>query len=317
MTSTDTTGTHNAAGATDGLLAPIAAAFAVGSRPGVLGLGLAAGAAVGALGGSAASLAYIRSPAAVPYVVVAAGLIVVIWSIAAGAVAVAAGERGASVAAGLRRALRRTGPLVVAAVPAALIVGVLLVAQVGVFALTQMGARGPLGELPARPLALIALVYTLIFVMNVVVIVPAGAALWLVLPHVMRGAGPIEAHARVRDAFWAHPRTVLRMLVGVIIMASAAAAALMGIVTLGLLVVTFAQMLGAGETFLLRFSEPLVSDMFMTVTVDNLAAVVVMATGIGAAVGAATGPSSMFGIAGGTYLAQHFGGAEQEPHSGA
>ena len=198
MTSTDTTGTHNAAGATDGLLAPIAAAFAVGSRPGVLGLGLAAGAAVGALGGSAASLAYIRSPAAVPYVVVAAGLIVVMWSIAAGAVAVAAGERGASVAAGLRRALRRTVPLVVAAVPAALIVGVLLVAQVGVFALTQMGARGPLGELPARPLALIALVYTLIFFMNVVVIVPAGAALWLVLPHVMRGAGPIEAHARVR-----------------------------------------------------------------------------------------------------------------------
>ena len=49
----------------------------------------------------------------------------------------------------------------------------------------------------------------------------------------------------------------------------------------------------------------------MTVTVDNLAAVVVMATGIGAAVGAATGPSSMFGIAGGTHLAQHVGGAEQ------
>ena len=88
------------------------------------------------------------------------------------------------------------------------------------------------------------------------------------------------------------------------------------LVALGLLVVTFAQMLGAGETFLLRFSEPLVSDMFMTVTVDNLAAVVVMATGIGAAVGAATGPSSMFGIAGGTYLAQHVGGAEQETGSG-
>ena len=317
MTSTDTTETHNAAGATDGLLGPVAAAFAVGSRPGVLGLGLAAGAGVGALGGSAASLAYIRSPAAVPYVVVAAVLIVVIWSIAAGAVAAAASERDAPLAPGLRRALRRTVPLVAAAVPAALIVGVLLVAQVGVFALTQMGARGPLGELPARPLALIALVYTLIFFMNVLVIVPAGAFLWLAVPHVMRGAGPIEAHARVRAACWMHSQLVLRTLVGVIIMASAAAAALLGLVALGLLIASFAQILGAGETFLLRFSEPLVSDMFMTVTVDNLAAVVVMATGLGAAVGAATVPSSMLGIAGGAHLARHVGGAEQAPPSGA
>ena len=78
----------------------------------------------------------------------------------------------------------------------------------------------------------------------------------------------------------------------------AAAAALLGIAALGLVVASFAQILGAGETFLLRFSEPLVSDMFMTVTVDNLAAVVVMATGFGAAIGAATGPSSMLGVAG-------------------
>ena len=280
MTSTDTTGTRNAVGATDGLLAPIAAAFAVAARPGVLGLGLGAGAAVGALGGSAAALAYIRSPAAIPFFVIAAVLIVVTWSVAAGAVAAASGG-DTPLASGLRTSLRRAVPLVAAAIPAAVVVGVLLAAQVGVFALTQMGARGPLGELPARPLALIALVYTLIFAMNVLVIVPVGALLWLVVPHVMRGAGAVEAHARVRSACWEHPGLVLRTLVGVVIMASAAAAALLGIAALGLLLVSFAQILGAGETFLLRFSEPLVSDMFMTVTVDNLAAVVVMATGIG------------------------------------
>ena len=310
MTSTDTTGTRNAAGATDGLLAPIAAAFAIAARPGVLGLGLGAGAAVGALGGSAAALAYIRSPAAIPFFVVAAVLIVVTWSVAAGAVAAAAGERDMPLAAGVRRSLRRAVPLVAAAIPAAVVVGVLLAAQVGVFALTQMGARGPLGELPARPLTLIALVYTLIFAMNVLVIVPVGALLWLVVPHVMRGSGAVEAHARVRSACWEHPGLVLRTLVGVVIMASAAAAALLGIAALSLVLVSFAQILGAGETFLLRFSEPLVSDMFMTVTVDNLAAVVVMATGIGAAVGAATGPSSMLGVAGGAYLARHVGEAE-------
>lgn len=309
MTPTDTTGTRNAAGATDGLLAPIAAAFAVAARPGVLGLGLGAGAAVGALGGSAAALAYIRSPAAIPFFVIAAVLIVVTWSVAAGAVA-ATGERDTPLASGLRTSLRRAVPLVVAAIPAAVVVGVLLAAQVGVFALTQMGARGPLGELPARPLALIAVVYTLIFAMNVLVIVPVGALLWLVVPHVMRGAGAVEAHGRVRSACWEHPGLVLRTLVGVVIMASAAAAALLGIAALGLVLVSFAQILGAGETFLLRFSEPLVSDMFMTVTVDNLAAVVVMATGIGAAVGAATGPSSMLGVAGGAYLARHVGPAE-------
>ncbi len=310
MTSTDTTGTRNAAGATDGLLAPIAAAFAIAARPGVLGLGLGAGAAVGALGGSAAALAYIRSPAAIPFFVVAAVLIVVTWSVAAGAVAAAAGERDMPLASGLRRSLRRVVPLVAAAIPAAVVVGVLLAAQVGVFALTQMGARGPLGELPARPLTLIALVYTLIFALNVLIIVPVGALLWLVVPHVMRGSGAMEAHARVRSACWEHPGPVLRTLVGVVIMASAAAAALLGIAALSLVLVSFAQILGAGETFLLRFSEPLVSDMFMTVTVDNLAAVVVMATGIGAAVGAATGPSSMLGVAGGAYLARHVAEAE-------
>ena len=317
MTSTDTTGTRDAAGATDGLLAPIAAAFAVGARPGVLGLGLAAGAAVGALGGSAAALAYVRSPAAIPFIVIAAALIVVTWSIAAGAVAVSASDRGTQLAAGLRVALNRAVPLVAAAIPAALVVGVLLAAQVGVFVLTQMGARGPLGELPARPLALIALVYMLIFVMNVLVIVPIGALQWLVVPHVMRGAGPFEAHGRVRAACWARPGLVLRTLFGVVIMASAAAAALLGIAALGLVLASFAQILGAGETFLLRFSEPLVSDMFMTVTVDNLAAVVVMATGIGAAVGAATGPSSMLGVAGGAYLARHVARVEPETHPGA
>lgn len=311
MTSTDTTGTRNAVGATDGLPAPIAAAFAVAARPGVLGLGLGAGAAVGALGGSAAALAYVRSPAAIPFIVIAAVLIVVTWSVAAGAVA-AASERDTPLASGLRASLRRAVPLVAAAIPAAVVVGVLLAAQVGVFALTQMGARGPLGELPARPLALIAVVYTLIFAMNVMVIVPVGALLWLVVPHVMRGAGAVEAHARVRAACWEHPGVVLHTLVGVVIMASAAAAALLGIAALGLLLVSFAQILGAGETFLLRFSEPLVSDMFMTVTVDNLAAVVVMATGIGAAVGAATGPSSMLGVAGGAFLARRVAPVEAE-----
>lgn len=310
MTSTDTTGTPRAAEATDGLLAPIAAAFAVAARPGVLGLGLGTGAAIGALGGCAVALAYIRSPAAIPFFVIAAALIVVAWSIAAGAVA--ASRRDAPLAAGLRQAFGRAVALVAAAIPAALVVGVLLAAQLGVFALTQMGARGPLGELPDRPLALIALVYTLIVAMNVMVIVPTGALLWLVVPHVMGGAGPVAAHARVRAACWARPGLVLCTMVGVITMASAAAAALLGIAALGLVVASFAQILGAGETFLLRFSEPLVSDMFMTVTVDNLAAVVVMATGFGAAIGAATGPSSMLGVAGGTYLARHVGRVEAE-----
>lgn len=311
MTSTDTTGTPSAAEATDGLLAPIAAAFAIAARPGVLGLGLGTGAAIGALGGCAVALAYIRSPAAIPFFVIAAALIVVAWSIAAGAVA-ASSRRDAPLAAGLRQAFGRGVALVAAAVPAALVVGVLLAAQLGVFALTQMGARGPLGELPDRPLALIALVYTLIIAMNVMVIVPTGALLWLVVPHVMGGAGPVTAHARVRAACWARPGLVLRTMVGVITMAAAAAAALLGIAVLGLVVASFAQILGAGETFLLRFSEPLVSDMFMTVTVDNLAAVVVMATGFGAAIGAATGPSSMLGVAGGAYLARHVAPVEAE-----
>ncbi len=304
MTSIDTADMPAAPAATRSLLAPIAAAVEVGSRPGVIGLGLVAGAAIGALVGSGATLAYIRSPAAVPFIIIAAMLIVAIWSVAAGAVASTVSDRHDSLAQGVRRAFGRVVPLMAAAIPAALVVAILLALQVGVFALTQMGERGPLGELAARPLALIALVFTLIFALNIFVIVPVGATVWMVLPRVMHGAGPLAAYAQVRNAFWDHPRTVLRTLFGVIVIASAAAAALAAFVVLALVLVSFAQILGASETFLLRFSEPLVADMFTTVTVDNLTAVVVMATGIGAAMGAAVGPSSMLGVAGGTFLMQ-------------
>jgi hypothetical protein len=190
------------------------------------------------------------------------------------------------------------------AVPAALVIAVLLAMQIVVFATTQLGDRGPLGELPARPLALIALVYTLIFAVNIFVIAPVGAVALMVLPRVMCGAGPLAAYGQVRKAFWDYPQTVLRTLFVVIVIATVAAVALIAFVILALVLVSFAQVFGAGETFLLRFSEPLVADMFTTVTIDNLAAVVVMASGIAAAMGAAIGPSIMLGVAGATFLMQ-------------
>lgn len=304
MRSTATAEMRAVPAATLSLMSPIVAAVGVGSRPSVIGLGLVSGAAVGVLIGSGSALSYIGSPAAVPFIIVATVFIVAIWSVAAGAVAHLAGERNGTLVNGLRRALVQVVPLMAAAVPAALVVVVLLIMQIVVFALTQVGDRGPLGELAVRPLALIALVYTLIFAVNIFVVVPVGAVALMVLPRVMCGAGPLAAYGQVRKAFWDHPQTVLRTLFVVIVIATAVAAALIAFVILALVLVSFAQLFGASEIFLLRFSEPLVADMFTTVTIDNLAAVVVMASGIAAAMGAAVGPSIMLGVAGATFLMQ-------------
>jgi len=304
MVPNDTDETSDRAAPACGPLGLIAAAVHVGIRPPVVGVGVVAGVTVGGLLGSSGALAYVRSPAAVPYGVVAMGLAVVIWSVAGGTVAVAASDPSASARCAFRLAVRRAHRLVLATIPAALVVAALVGLQVMVFRLTQMGERGPLGELPARPLALIALVYMLVFVFNVVVVAPVCAFQWMVVACVMRGVHPIHAYGQACATVFSQPRIAFSTLLGVVIIASAAVVALTSFVLFGLLLASVMQVIGAGELLILRFSEPLVADMFTSVTVDNLAAVVVMATVIGSAIGAAISPGAMFGVAGGTCLVQ-------------
>ena len=274
----------------------------VAGRPGILVLGLLAGGLVGALAGVAGGLAFVRSPAAPIVVPVAAVAILVMWSIASGAAALASVQRAEGrsgrILPAIATAGRRAPALMLGALPVFAALAALVAAQFALFFLTRPPEAVIADD---RPIAVVAVVFVLLFLVDALALAAANAALWLLFPYVANGDGPVAAYAHAREAFWRRPGWTVGMMAGVLAIASAVSTALVGILAVALVVASSAQLLGANELVLLRFSMPLVQGSFIIPTGD-FAAVVIMATGLGAGVGGAVGFGHMFGVAGGVGL---------------
>ncbi len=285
------------------LLEPLGAAVSAVAQPGMLMIGLGLGATVGALGGLAVGLAFIRSPAALGAVPAAAILILVLWSCALGASALiadrATDERDTSARRALRDAWRQVPALSLAALPILLVVGALAVVQTAVFGFT----RPPDIDITAeRPVALIAALFIVLFLVDAMVLAGVSVCLWTVIPQVIvagRSAG--AAYNEVLTLFRNRPAWTVTSMAGVLIVAGMVTGVGLGGVTLALAAVSATQLAGATELILLRFYTPLVQSSF-AVSAGDFIAVVLVFTGLGAAIGAAVGLGHVFGVAGGTGL---------------
>ena len=285
------------------LLEPLGAAVSAVAQPGMLMIGLGLGATVGALGGLAVGLAFIRSPAALGAVPAAAILILVLWSCALGASALiadrATDERDTSARRALRDAWRQVPALSLAALPTLLVVGALAVVQTAVFGFT----RPPDIDITAeRPVALIAALFIVLFLVDAMVLAGVSVCLWTVIPQVIvagRSAG--AAYNEVLALFRNRPAWTVTSMAGVLIVAGMVTGVGLGGVTLALAAVSATQLAGATELILLRFYTPLVQSSF-AVSAGDVLAVVLVFTGLGAAIGAAVGLGHVFGVAGGTGL---------------
>jgi hypothetical protein len=285
------------------LLEPFGTAVSVAAQPGALTLGVLAGGLCGALAGMAAGLIFVRSPVGVAVAPVSAILILIVWSVAAGGVALAAWrqaeEQAGRIGPSLREALRRAPALVAVVLPLFALIAALAVVQVGVFVLT----RAPDGVIaPDRPVALIAVVFTLLFLIDALALAALSVGFWILVPYVIvDGEGAARAYSSARDAFWRAPGFAIAAMATVLALASAGTTALFGLLAAALVLAASTQLIGANELVLLRFSEPLVQGSFL-IPVGDFVAVVVMATGLGAALGAAIGFGHTFGVAGGAGL---------------
>lgn len=285
------------------LLEPLGAAVSTVAQPGALAIGLGVGAIAGALAGLAGGLTFIRSPAALAVVPVAAVLILVLWPCALGAAALiadrATDERDTSARRALRDAWRQVPALALASLPLLLVVGALAVVQVAVF-----GFMRPPDTLitTERPVALIAAIFVVLFLIDAIVLAGVNVFLWKVIPHVIvagrpAGAAYNEVFARLRE----RPAWIATSMAGVLILAGMVTVVGLGGVVLALAAVSASQLAGATELILLRFWAPLVQGSF-AVSAGDFVAVVIVFTGLGAAIGAAVGLGHMFGVAGGTGL---------------
>ncbi len=286
------------------LFEPFGTAVSMAAQPGALTLGVFAGVLCGALAGLAAGLIFVRSPAGLVVAPVSAIAILVVWSVAAGGMALSAWrqaeEQAVRIGPQLREALRRAPALVAAVLPLFALIAALAVVQVGVFVLT----RAPDGVFaPDRPVALIAVVFALLFLMDALMLASLSVGFWIVVPYVIvDGRGPAGAYVSARDAFWRAPGFAVAAMATVLVLASAATTALFGLLAAALVLAGSTQLIGANELVLLRFWEPLAQGSFVTIPTGNFVAVVVMATGLGAALGAAIGFGHAFGVAGGAGL---------------
>lgn len=285
------------------LLEPLGAAVSTVAQPGAMAIGLGLGATAGALGGLAAGLAFIRSPAALAAIPVAALLILVLWSCALGASALiadrATDERDTSARRALRDAWRQVPALALAALPILLVVGALAVVQTAAFGFTRPPDIVITTE---RPVALIAAVFIVFFLVDAIVLAGANIFLWTVIPQVIvagrtSGAAYNEVLARFRD----RPAWTATSMAGVLVVAGMVTGVGMGGVALALAAVSASQLAGATELILLRFYAPLVQGSF-AVSAGDFIAVVLVFTGLAAAIGAAVGLGHVFGVAGGTGL---------------
>lgn len=302
MARTTTSDPLGAIGGSVRLLEPLGIAVSVFTQLGVLMVGVLAGALTGALAGLGSGLAFIRSPSAVVVVPLALLAILAIWSVAAGAAALvgvqfaAGGE--ARMGAALRSAGRRAPTLMLTVFPLFVALAALAVIQFAVFLLTQ-----PPGTFPdERPVAIIAAVFALLVLIDALAIAVANVALWILLPYVaMDGDGAAGAYARAREAFWRRPGWSVGVMAGVLAIASVVSAALTGLVALAVALVSATELLSANELVLLRFSAPLYQGVG-PVSIGDFATVVVLTTGLGAAIGGAVGFGQMFGVWGGAGL---------------
>ncbi|MCY3957093.1 MAG: hypothetical protein OXG65_02255 [Chloroflexi bacterium] len=285
------------------LLEPLGAAVSTVAQPGALAIGLGVGAAAGALAGLAGGLAFIRSPAALVVVPLAALLLLVLWPCALGAAALiadrATDERDTSAGRALRDAWRQVPALALASLPLLLLVGALAVVQVAVFGFTRPPDTVITSE---RPVAFIAAIFVVLFLLDAVVLAGVNVFLWTVIPQVIvagrpAGAAYNEVFARLRE----RPAWTVTSMAGVLILAGMVTGVGLGGVVLALAAVSAAQLAGATELILLRFWAPLVQGSF-AVSAGDFVAVVIVFTGLGAAIGAAAGLGHMFGVAGGAGL---------------
>ncbi len=284
-------------------LAPVGFAISAAARPSALALGVGAGAGAGALVGLAAGLVYIRSPAAAavgPLVLLA---ILVLWPSILGALALiadrAASGAEATTGEALRAAVRRAPALTLAALPVLVALGALLAVQFAAFFLTQPPQATIVTE---RPVALIASVFVILLLADTVALAGAHAALWMVVPHVMvTGVDAGFAYSNARLRFWERPGWTMVSMSAVLILAGMVTGAALAVPTLALALVSGIQMLGANELVLLHLSAPLVQGSF-AVALGNFAAIVILTTGLGGALGGAAGLGHVLGVAGGTGL---------------
>ena len=285
------------------LLEPLGAAVSTVAQPGALAVGLGVGAIAGALAGLAGGLAFIRSPAALAAVPMAAVLVLLLWPCALGAAALitdrATDERDTSARRAFRDAWRQVLPLALASLPILLVVGALAVVQTAVFGFTRPPDTVITTE---RPVALIAAIFVALFLIDAIVLAAANVFLWTVVPQVIvagRTAG--AAYNEVLAGFRARPAWTSSSMAGVLILAGMVTGVGLGGVALALAAVSAAQLAGATELILLRLWAPLVQGSF-AVSAGDFVAVVVVFTGLGAAIGAAVSLGHMFGVAGGTGL---------------
>lgn len=285
------------------LLEPLGVAVSTVAQPGALAVGLGTGAVAGSLAGLAGGLAFIRSPAALAVVPLAAILILVLWPCGLGAAALiadrATDERDTSARRALRDAWRQVPALALASLPILLVVGALAVMQTAVFGLTRPPDTVLTTE---RPVALIAAVFVALFLIDAIVLASANIFLWTVIPQVIvagRSAG--AAYNEVLARFRERPAWTMTSMAGVLILAGMVTVVGLGGVTVALAAVSVTQLAGATELVMLRFYTPLVQSSFAVSTGDFVAVVVVF-TGLGVAIGAAVGIGHMFGVAGGTGL---------------
>lgn len=285
------------------LLEPLGAAVSTVAQPGALAIGLGAGALAGALAGLAGGLVFVRSPAALAVLPLATVLNLILWSWAMGAGALiadrAADDRDASARRALRDAWRQTPALALSALPILLVLGALIVVQTAVFNLT----RPPETVLTTdRPIALIAAVFVVMFLVDAAVLAGANVFLWTVIPHVIvrgftAGAAYNEVYARFRE----RPGWTAASMAGVLVLAGTVSGVGIGGVTLALTSAALTELAGASELVLLRFYAALFQGSFAVATGD-FAAMVILATGLGTAIGTAVGLGHVFGVAGGTGL---------------
>ena len=285
------------------LLEPFGAAVSTVAHPGALAIGVGLGAAVGALGGMAVGLAFIQSPAALGAAPLSAVLILILWSCALGAASLIADrapdERDTSARRALRDAWRQAPALALATLPILLVLGALAVVQVAVFGLTRPPDTVITTE---RPVALIAAIFVALFLVDAIVLAGVNVFLWTVVPQVAvagrtAGAAYTEVLAQLRK----RPTWTVASMAGVLIVAGLVTGVGLGGVVLALAVVSATQLAGATELILLRFYAPLVQGSF-AVPAGDFVAVVIVSTGLGAAIGAVVGLGHMFGVAGGTGL---------------
>jgi hypothetical protein len=285
------------------LLEPLGAAVSTVAQPGALVVGLGAGAIAGGLTGLAGGLAFIQSPAAFAAIPLALVINLILWScaMAVGALIAdrSADEGDTSLRLAVRDAWRQAPTLALTTFPILLVVGALIVVQTAVFGLTRPPDTILTTE---RPFALIALVFVVFFLADAVVLAVANVFLWTVIPQVIvrgfrAGAGYNEVYAGFRE----RPGWTAASMAGVLVIAGLVTSVGLGGVTLALAIVSVTELAGATELVLLRFYWAIFQGSFAIPTGDFIA-IVILATGLGTAIGAVVGVGHVFGVAGGTGL---------------